>query len=261
MILCADDYGLRDDIDSAILELVASHKISAVSCMVVFERCSRTCLAELLNFRDQIDVGLHLCLTDEGLALSETSSVQPGQFPPFSALLKSALRGQIEPQQVVRQISLQYALFYQKCGRHPDFVDGHLHAHQLPGIREGLLSFVSSLPTDDRPYIRNTKMSWLDIWWHRLPWLKTMAIGFFGSRLFVQLGRQGILTNDGFAGIYDFRNWRKYSRYLPRFMACLHQPNGLLVVHPGQEEAWRQQEFRTLGEFVFTDGTPNRFRR
>jgi len=259
MILCADDYGLRDDIDSAIVELVYARKLSAVSCMVAFERCSQKCLAELLKFREQIDVGL--CLTDERLALSKTGAAESHQLPSFSILLKSAFIGQIEPEQVAGQIAQQYHLFLAKCDRRPDFIDGHLHVHQLPGIRQGLLNFLSSLPTELRPYIRNTRTPRLEVWRQRLPWMKTIAIGFFGSRMFAQLRRQGIPTNEGFSGIYDFRDWRKYDRYLPRFMACLRQPNGLLVTHPGREEAWRQQEFRTLREFIFPDGALNRFRR
>src|SRR2546422_7241019 len=40
MILCADDYGLSEDIDRAILELCRSGRLTAVSCMVALERCS-----------------------------------------------------------------------------------------------------------------------------------------------------------------------------------------------------------------------------
>jgi hypothetical protein len=262
MIVCADDYGLRDDIDSAILELAARRKLSAASCMVVLERCSQRCLARLLKLQDQIDIGLHLCLTDEKLPLSSVTSPDTTslhQFPPYSIVLRAALRGKVEPQQVARQAAVQYELFLEKCGRRPDFIDGHLHVHQLPGVREGLLLFLSGLSADCRPYVRNTGISLLEVWRRRLPWIKTAAVSFFGKRMDVQLRRQGTRTNDGFAGIYDFGNWRKYGGYLPGFVASLPQPNGILVVHPGKAEAWRQQEFKALSEFNFPNGLPNRF--
>src|SRR5262249_40928767 len=148
---CADDYGLRDDIDLAILQLVGTRRLSAVSCMVALERCSQECLVELLKFQSKIDIGLHLCFTDEGLPLSHVSGAgkaEPQAFRSFSAALKAASMRRIEPQQATRQITLQHELFVEKCGRRPDFIDGHLHVHQLPGIREGLLNFVSSLPKD-----------------------------------------------------------------------------------------------------------------
>jgi hypothetical protein len=75
------------------------------------------------------------------------------------------------------------------------------------------------------------------------------------------LERAAISTNDGFAGIYDFRDWPSYRGYLPRFVDYLRQPNGILVVHPGKNEDWRRQEFATLSEFAFPQGMPNRFQR
>src|SRR5260221_6226051 len=62
MIVCADDFGLRDDINSAVLELCGLGKLSAVSCMVVLERCSLTAVKPLLVHQGRIDIGLHLCL-------------------------------------------------------------------------------------------------------------------------------------------------------------------------------------------------------
>ena len=70
MIICADDYGLREDIDRAILELCNRRRLTAVSCMVLFERCNAGALKRLLAHEGNVDIGLHLCLTDEGLPLS-----------------------------------------------------------------------------------------------------------------------------------------------------------------------------------------------
>ena len=77
--------------------------------------------------------------------------------------------------------------------------------------------------------------------------------------MFAQLRAAGLPTNDGFAGIYDFRDWSRYPQYLPLFVACLPNPNGLLVVHPGSEEDWRLQEFNTLRAFPFGPDALNRF--
>ena len=150
-------------------------------------------------------------------------------------------------------------LFLQKCGRRPDFIDGHLHAHQLPGIREGLIQFVLSLPADQRPYIRNTRGPGWKGWHARLPMFKAAIIGVFGRGMHADLVAARLRTNEGFTGIYDFRKWRCYPQYFPRFAALLPDPNGLLVVHPGGQEAWRRQELATLREFQFALGSPNRF--
>ena len=260
MIVCADDYGLRDDINRAILELCASGRLSAVSCMAGLERCAPGPMAELLVYQRSVDVGLHLCLTDEGLPLCASpargGAMEP--LPSFGVLLRRALLGQVRPREMARLISAQYELFVTKCQRRPDFIDGHLHAHQLPGVREGLLEFVLSLPKADRPYVRNTHLPLRELWRRRLPWVKAAFIGAFGARMQKQLRAAGAATNEGFAGIYDFGKWRQYPEYLPRFTACLRSPNSLLVVHPGGNEDWRRQEFAALRGFPFATGMPNR---
>jgi len=74
-----------------------------------------------------------------------------------------------------------------------------------------------------------------------------------------ELSKAGVATNQGFAGVYDFRKWRQYPGYLPGFASCLVEPRGILVVHPGREADWRRQEYYTLKEFAFPSGSLNRF--
>jgi hypothetical protein len=94
-----------------------------------------------------------------------------------------------------------------------------------------------------------------------LPWLKSALLGIYGATMFRKLRTAEVPTNQGLAGIYDFRRWASYRANLPRFVACLPEPNGILVVHPGMDEDWRREEFTVLREFVFPSGNPNRFRR
>jgi len=263
MILCADDYGLRDDINRAILELVHAGSLSAVSCLVLLERCTPAALAELCAQGSRVDLGLHLCLTDERLPLSALVPPTSGSraLPTFGNLLRRALLGRVRPADIAAEVAGQYALFVQKCGRKPDYIDGHLHVHQLPGVRDGLLQFVHSLAREKRPYLRNTALPVRELRRRDLPWLKAGCIGSFGARFASELQAGGLPTNEGFAGIYDFKNWRQYERYFPRFVECLTHPNSILVVHPGQGEEWRAQEFKVLREFRFAAGQPNRFSR
>jgi hypothetical protein len=256
MIICADDYGMADDVNRAILELCALKHLSAVSCMAALARCDGEMLKPLLEHQANVDIGLHLCFADETLSRLENAT-QP--LPAFGIFFRQSLLGQIRADKIRLQISAQYDFFLKKCGRPPDYIDGHLHAHQLPGVRQGLLQFVSSLPANNRPYIRNTCEPLKNLWKHRLPWLKAAFIGKFGARMLTELRAAGIPTNDGFAGIYDFKNYRRYPEYFPRFAACLQKKNGILVVHPGGDENWRRQEFTFLRDATFASGTPNRF--
>jgi hypothetical protein len=263
MIICADDFGMRDDINRAILELTGQRRLSAVSCMVSLARCTPAVLEPLLASQSAVDIGLHLCLTDEGLPLSVApgASAGPASLPAFGSLLRRALSGRLPEPLIRRSVAGQYGLFLEKCGRRPDFIDGHLHVHQFPGVAKILAEFVLSLPLGQRPYLRNTWLPLRGLREERLPWTKTFFINLFGAQMFRRLRAMGLATNQGFAGIYDFRDWRQYPKLLPRFAACLPQPNGILVVHPGEDEDWRKQEAATLREFPFAPGMPNRFQR
>lgn len=261
MILCADDYGLSNGINEAILELCRLGRLSAVSCMVALERCGTDSMACLGELKSKVDIGLHLCLTDEGLPLAECGA-WPGGRPPqlgsFRGLLGRSLR-RAGLGEVAAIVAAQYELFLRKCDARPDFVDGHLHAHQLPGVARAVEEFVLSLPTESRPYVRNTHLPLPELRSRGLPWLKAGAIGMLGGRMRHRLERAGIRTNQGFAGVYDFRRFREYPRYFPRFLECLPDPRGILVVHPGCGEDWREQELATLREFPFVPGMLNRF--
>jgi hypothetical protein len=263
MIVCADDYGLREDVNCSILELCDAGRLSAVSCMVLLERCTAGSLEELRRRESRIDIGLHLCLTDEGLPLSGSvqSLADSSRLPRFGLLLRWALSRRLQPQQVRLDISKQYELFVEKCGRRPDYIDGHLHAHQLPVIGEALVEFVKSLPAESRPYVRNTWLPLRELRHRGLPWLKSAMIGYFGKRMLSLLNAAATPTNQGFAGIYDFRCWSRYEGYFPKFVDCLPNANGLLVVHPGADEDWRRKECEVLRRFNFPAGSPNRFRR
>jgi hypothetical protein len=258
MILCADDFGLSEDIDAAILELCSLGQISAVSCMVLFERCSPNLLAELQKYRRQIDLGLHLCFTDENLPFSQTPGMEPLVFPSFASCLRGGFQGKLQPRDVLPHIATQYQLFTTKCRIEPDYIDGHLHIHQSPLVREALIEFVLRLPKNRRPYVRNTYLSLGNLRQQRLPWSKAWLIARFGKRMRQRLRSAGIRTNDGFAGIYDFRRARAFAQYFPGFIKCLENPTGILVVHPGRKESWRRQEFETLRSTKLTV-TLNRF--
>ena len=245
MIVCADDYGLRQDIDEAILELCKLGKLSAVSCMVALERCNRALLCSLLAHQTNVDVGLHLCFTDESLPLDLKLK---SKLPSFKKLFLELTLRNLNTDQISQLIRQQYDLFVAKTGRPPTHIDGHLHAHQLPNVRDVLVEFVAGLPVEPKPYVRNTRMALRVIRDQKLPWIKASLVGAFGFKMEKMLKGTGLRTNSGFAGIYDFNDWRHYPAYFRKFRKCLEQPNGMMVVHPGLNEPWRRQEFETLSQ-------------
>ncbi|MDR3457382.1 MAG: ChbG/HpnK family deacetylase [Verrucomicrobiae bacterium] len=256
MIICADDYGMRADIDRAILQLCGDGKLSAVSCMVLFERCDGALLEKLRAHEARVDIGLHFCQTHENLPLSRP--LENTALPQFKTLFRRALLRSLKREEVTALLAAQYDLFVKKAGRTPDYIDGHLHAHQLPVVAPALVDFVRQLPAGQRPYIRNTRLCTRELRQQNLPSLKAGFIGAFGRRLEQRLRAADVATNDGFSGIYDFKEWARYPEFFPKFTACLPGQNGILVTHPGWDEDWRRSEFETLQKYA---GSLNRFQR
>jgi hypothetical protein len=258
MIVCADDFGLRPDIDEAILELCRFGKLSAVSCMTLFERCTRDNLQQLQEWREKVDIGLHLCFTAEPDA-GHTPAKSRFAFGSFGSCWRAAQSKELLKQDVLTEIKAQYDLFLQKTGCPPAHIDGHLHVHQIPVIREALIEFLLDLPKTQQLYIRNTAQDLRLLWKNDLPVAKAAGIGLFGCWMNGRLRSRGIQTNRGFSGVYDFRNYNQFPVYLPRFAKALTKPNGILVVHPGKTEPWRMEEFSNLKQITFSD-TPVRYR-
>lgn len=237
---------MRDDIDEAILELCGLGRLSAVSCMVLYQRCSAGSLEKLRQFADFIDVGLHLCLTEERIECSKRPGAAPLLFRSFGQCLRGTMLRSVGRQELLHEVKTQYDLFVSKTGTRPDYIDGHLHVHQVPAVRETLIEFVQALPQQDRPYIRNTYLATAVLRRQRLPWMKAWSIGIFGAPMARRLREAGLRTNEGFAGIYDFTSAPDFAGYLPRFANCLKHSTGILVVHPGKRDDWRSREFETL---------------
>jgi len=264
MIVCADDFGLSDDINRAIINLSERDRISAVSCMVALSHFDREAFSRLLQFQGRVDIGLHLTLTDippvHAVAGVKSLLQSSGIFHPMGLLLRKGIRGRVNPDDVAREARSQYERFIQYAGQVPVYLDSHLHVHQFPGVREGVLQFLDTVSPSPGFYVRNSAMSFRKIMRQGVSPLKCLAIGFFGSRFRKALQKRGLKTNEGFAGIYAYDGHREYPEYLKRFSECMETRTGILMTHPGEVESWREIEYRTLLDAECLTGKINRFR-
>jgi predicted glycoside hydrolase/deacetylase ChbG (UPF0249 family) len=263
VIVCADDFGQTEDIDAAVLHLARQGRISAVSCMIAVGRFPPAVFRELLRVEPTLDVGLHLVLTDvrplEPLRQDSGLVAASGSFHSFRRLLGRCVRGGVDPQAVSRETKAQYARFVDLAGRPPDFVDGHMHAHQLPGVAAGVLRSLGEVAIAQRPYVRNSAMSLAKIARQGVSPLKAFVLGGMGQVFRRAAAAAGFRTNRGFAGVYDYRRHAGYPAYLRRFVACMEGETGILMVHPGQREPWRRAEFEALRDTALLAGRINRF--
>jgi len=220
--ICADDFGLEAGVNEGILQLVAQGRLSAVSCLTQ-GASFRQDSAKLASM--DVDIGLHLNFTE---ALTGSDIVQP-----VVKLILQAYSHALSIDRVRAQINQQFDLFEEHVGRSPEFVDGHEHVHQLPVIREALVTVVKNRYPKQALWLRSTRPARLSPTLPAAQRVKAHLIAALGSRaLRSSARRMGFSMNTDFAGVYDFT--KAHPPYLQMLRDWLSQATtgSLLMSHP-----------------------------
>ncbi len=229
LCLCADDYGLHQSINAAILHLAQIGRLNAISCMTNMPAWEMP--QQLANLPD-IALGLHLNL-------------------PYTTLGKFIVNNYLHrlgPQPIQQAFSDQLHLFQDSVGRQPDFIDGHQHVHQFPQVRKILLDFYLQHFPDKQVIVRNTV--------NHLRTLKGISLNILGGLTWRRLlTQQHIPTNCNFSGIYSL-NRTDYPTIFATLISKLTQPT-LFMCHPGQaithHDQFRQREYDFFASQQFQD--------
>lgn len=230
LIVCADDYGLAPGVSRAIRELAALGRITATSVMTPGPRIASDAPALLAAMRPGFRIGLHITLTGGLRPLTGRSFAA---FPGLPALMGRAFAARLLPPLqdrggLAEEIEAQFTAFRAAFGRPPDFVDGHQHAHLLPGIRPIVVAATR----------RHAPGAWL----RQCSGpqgagrgLKARLIAALSAGLADEAAAAGLAVNPAFSGAYDFGR-RRFGQVFPGFLEG--QPDGLVVmVHPGHVDA------------------------
>ncbi len=239
---------MESGVDEGIVELARLGRLSATSCLVDAPAFAQSAMAVTGL---AIDLGLHLNFT-ESLGSS-------GLFLPHGKLVALAYTNRLDPSRVRKQIDHQLDLFERHVGRIPDFVDGHLHVHQLPVIRNALVGALVQRYPDAKPWLRSTRPGELDAGLPFMQRFKPRVIAALGAGPLLTLASQAHFNfNRGFLGVYDFE--RLHPPYPILLEAWLRHatPGMLLMTHPAkcfaQSVAFgrdRVEEYRTLRGDLF----------
>ena len=185
--------------------------------------------AALKPFAGRVAIGLHLTLTDQR-SLGPMPELAPsGRLPKVGWLTRLAFARRLPRDEIAAEMKRQLDAFETQLGRMPDFIDGHQHVHQLPGIRD----LVTEACAGASMWVRDCTDSAVAVAWRGS--LEGAMIAMFGSGLHRLARRKGIGANHGFTGVYPFGRV-KLDEALPRLLAGARE-GSMLMVHPGHPDA------------------------
>lgn len=233
--LCADDYGYRPGVSTAITRLAQRGRLSATSALVTFPDWARAG-AEIDGLAAQVDVGLHLDFV-EGKPLSSARALAPaGRFPGINRLILMALSHCLPLQEVRDEAFRQADAFLKATGRLPDFIDGHQHAHALPGVCAITADLAVALRPGDPLPVRVPGEKWGRILSRRTAPAKALSIAVLTKGMEPTASALGVPVNAGFSGIYDFAAAGDLAEMFSAFVHHLGA-RPLIMCHPGDRDA------------------------
>lgn len=224
IVVCGDDFGMNTDIDEGMIALAGMGRISAVSCLSQGPTFARN--AARLSAHD-VDIGLHVNFSES------LDDAEP--MPSLGRLILRAYAGRLDRAWIDACLNRQFDAFEAAFGRAPDYVDGHQHVHQLPGIRDQVLSQLKRRYGDRQPWLRQTAPGALC----GIPLkesIKARIIGALGAAALARQARQdGLRTNRRLLGVYGFDGGkRRYADLLQNWLFNAHDGD-LLMCHPAMD--------------------------
>lgn len=187
---------------------------------------------QLKRHGDRLDVGVHLTLTDQE-PLGSLPKTAPGKtFPAFKNLLRQSVMGTLNLTEIEQEIGRQLDAFVSHFGRAPDFIDGHQHVQQLPGIRDLIVKACLEKFCGAMPYMRECSAPMNVLLRRRKATVRALGIGLFGRSLRELAQRNNIAVNKGFSGVYNFSPAVPYNELFKRFLIGVTD-RSLIMCHPG----------------------------
>lgn len=233
LIICADDYAQSAAIDAAILTLIERGVLTATSCMTLSQRWPDSANSLTPQLRDKADFGVHLDFTQFSQVIRY----------PHPVLVLRSLSGVLNQQAVTANIQQQLDAFERALHSPPDYIDGHLHVHQLPVIREALINVLQKryghLAPSERPWLRISSPPVGS-------GLKARIIHWLGAEKLKQLANvSGFRVSPALLGVYDFEggaatyqaHWMHWAKQLKQ-LALTPAPEAdlppVLMCHPAR---------------------------
>ena len=202
-LLHADDLGLAEGVDAAIIDLAQSGRLQGAS-LLANGPSAADAMEAWRNLAEPPPLTLHLCLT-EGHRLAKCPDLPSG----FGTLLLASLlpwqRRRIAPQ-LRTVLQQQISRYRQLTGLSHIRLDGHQHIHLVPLVLDVVLDLA---PSESITWVRTTREHLpeglsLRLWWRSLQTgglIKWLVLQLLSGLAIPRLRRAGLETNLRFAGV------------------------------------------------------------
>ncbi|MCK0207178.1 ChbG/HpnK family deacetylase [Starkeya koreensis] len=229
IVVCADDYGLSAGVSEAIEALIEQRRLSATGAMTGLPGWKRRAgdLKALVR-QHPADIGLHFTLTGQRPLSPARGLARDGRLPEIGPLILRALAGALPRAAIRDELRAQLDAFEDMWDAPPDFLDGHQHAHALPGIRAIVVEELSARYSGRLPWLRNCTEPAAGMRQRRIGRRKAMVIGALAAGAAGAAARAGFPVNDSFRGLYNFTPDPPYREV---FRAALAGPGARALVH------------------------------
>jgi predicted glycoside hydrolase/deacetylase ChbG (UPF0249 family) len=237
LIVNADDFGMTEGINQAILELNAAGALTSATLMATGQAFTAAVHAAFVQ--TTLDVGCHVVLVDGTPVLPHTQipslATASGFRPTLGAFVSDLLRGKIRDREIEAEANAQIQRI-QSSGLTVSHIDTHKHTHMFgrvlrPLLRAARLRGVSAIRNPFEPAwsVRATPAAGLT---------RRMQVTLLRSqrREFLQaVQRAGLATPDGSIGILATGSLNTARLY--RLLKEIPPGTWELVCHPGYPDA------------------------
>ncbi|WP_029350413.1 ChbG/HpnK family deacetylase [Bosea sp. 117] len=229
IVVCADDYGLSGGVCDAIEQLIAAGRLSATGAMTGLPAWRRRAGSLRQTVASSpADIGLHFTLTEQRPITAAPGLAVDGRLPTIGRLIRQSLAGALPSEAVRTELRAQLDAFEDVWGAPPDFIDGHQHAHLLPGVRGVVIEEMAARYADHPIWMRACAEAPAEAARRRVGLSKALVIGSLGAGLGRAAAKRGVPTNDSFRGLYDFSDRLPYREV---FRASLKGSGRRILVH------------------------------
>lgn len=241
MIVCADDFGISQSVSDGIIELLSMERLTAVSCMLNYDKNIDNQMVKLINYKSNCDIGLHLNLTSgrpltNGLDSSSGLVDQRGSFLSFNKLLKNVLTNRVNTSILFNEIEKQLNFFALLTNFLPNFIDGHQHVQQLPIIRDVLLELCAKIYKNNKFYLRVGTFPLRQAIVNNLSLrmiIGSVSIDLFAKRYNQMIKSRKILCNNNLLGYHNYNSEERFEDVFSKYLTLVSSNNDIFFMHPG----------------------------